>query len=54
VSAHIAWGPAGLIAGGAIAGGVLGARYGRRLPPAMLRAIIVAVGVFAILRLLID
>jgi uncharacterized membrane protein YfcA len=51
-AAHIAWLPALLIAVGSTIGGVLGARYGRRLPPAALRAVIVAVGIFAIVRLL--
>jgi uncharacterized membrane protein YfcA len=51
-AADVAWLPAGLIAGGSIVGGQLGARYGRRLPPAALRGVIVAVGVFAIVRLL--
>ncbi|MBV8948339.1 MAG: sulfite exporter TauE/SafE family protein [Solirubrobacterales bacterium] len=51
-SAHVAWLPALLIAVGSIIGGVLGARYGRRLRPAALRALIVAVGIFAIVRLL--
>jgi uncharacterized membrane protein YfcA len=51
-SAHISWPAALLIAVGSTIGGVLGARYGRRLPPAALRALIVAVGIFAIVRLL--
>ncbi len=51
-AAHIAWLPALLIAVGSTIGGVLGARYGRRLPPASLRAVIVVVGIFAIIRLL--
>ncbi|HWF53482.1 MAG TPA: sulfite exporter TauE/SafE family protein [Solirubrobacteraceae bacterium] len=51
-AAHVAWAPAGLIAGGSIIGGVLGSRYGRRLPPPALRAIIVIVGVVAIVHLL--
>jgi uncharacterized membrane protein YfcA len=50
-AAHVAWGAAGLIAIGSVAGGVLGARYGRRLPPVALRAVIVAVGIVAIVRL---
>ena len=49
--AHIAWGAAVLIAVGAVCGGVLGARVGRRLPPAVLRGVIVVVGVSAILQL---
>ena len=51
-AAHVAWAAAGLIAAGSILGGVLGARHGRRLPPAALRALIVVVGVVAIVRLL--
>jgi uncharacterized protein len=49
--AHVAWAAAGLIAGGSLLGGIIGARHGRRLPPAALRVVIVIVGVFAILRL---
>ncbi|MGI8429577.1 MAG: sulfite exporter TauE/SafE family protein [Solirubrobacteraceae bacterium] len=49
--AHVAWLPALLIAGGSILGGIFGARQGRRLPPAALRALIVLVGVVAIVRL---
>jgi hypothetical protein len=52
IAAHIAWDVAGLIAGGSIIGGVLGARYGRRLSPNALRALIVVVGIVAIVRLL--
>jgi uncharacterized protein len=50
-SAHVAWLAALLIAVGSTIGGVLGARYGRRLPPAALRAVIVVVGITAIVRL---
>jgi uncharacterized membrane protein YfcA len=51
-AAHVAWGAAGLIAAGSIVGGIIGARGGRRLPASALRALIVAVGIFAIVRLL--
>jgi uncharacterized membrane protein YfcA len=51
-AAHVAWAPVGLIAGGSIVGAVIGARWGRRLSPAALRVVIVAVGVIAIVRLL--
>ena len=51
IAAHVAWDVAGLIAGGSIIGGVLGARFGRRLPPTALRALIIAVGIVAIVRL---
>lgn len=48
---HIAWLAALAIAIGAITGGQLGAKVGRRLPPIALRALIVVVGVVAIIRL---
>jgi uncharacterized protein len=51
IAAHVAWAPAGLIAAGSVLGGVLGSRYGRRLPPAALRGLIVVVGIIAIIRL---
>jgi uncharacterized protein len=51
-AAHVAWGAAGLIAGGSLIGGVVGARYGRRLSPGVLRAVVVVVGITAIVRLL--
>lgn len=49
--AHVAWGPAALIAGGSIVGGQVGAHVGRRLPVIALRAVIVGVGIVAILQL---
>jgi uncharacterized membrane protein YfcA len=52
VAAHVAWGAAGLIAAGSIVGGLVGARWGRRLPAPALRLAIVGVGIFAIVRLL--
>ena len=52
VIADIAWGAALLIAAGSLVGGALGSRYGRRLPPPVLRAVIVVVGVTAIAELL--
>ena len=51
-AAHVAWGAAGLIAGGSLVGGVIGARVGRKLPPPALRAVVVVVGISAIVRLL--
>jgi uncharacterized protein len=53
-AAHVAWAPAGIIAVASILGAQLGAHYGRRLPPRALRAVIVLVGIFAIVRLLVD
>jgi uncharacterized membrane protein YfcA len=51
-AAHVAWLPALLIALGSTLGGTLGARHGRRLPAPVLRAVIVIVGVGAIIHLL--
>ncbi|MGN6751215.1 MAG: sulfite exporter TauE/SafE family protein [Intrasporangium sp.] len=48
---HIDWLVAALIAGGSFVGGIIGARVGRRIPPNLLRAIIVVIGVVAIVKL---
>ena len=50
--AHVAWRPALLLAAGSIIGGQIGAKVGRRMPGAVLRGIIVAVGVVAVVRLI--
>jgi uncharacterized protein len=52
-AANVDWAVAGLIAIGSTLGAVLGARYGRRLSPTALRALIVVVGTVAIVRLTI-
>ncbi|HMZ15552.1 MAG TPA: sulfite exporter TauE/SafE family protein [Mycobacterium sp.] len=49
---RISWPAAGLIAAGSLVGGWLGARYGRRLSPNALRAVIVVVGLIGLYRLL--
>jgi uncharacterized protein len=49
--ATVAWLPALLLAIGSTAGGQVGARVGRRLSPAVLRGVIVIVGVAAIVQL---
>jgi uncharacterized protein len=49
--AHVAWGPAALIAAGSVVGAQVAARYGRRMSPQALRAVIVAVGIAAIVQL---
>jgi uncharacterized protein len=51
-AAHVAWGAAGIIAVASMIGGQIGAHYGRRLHPAVLRGVIVVVGLIAIVRLL--
>jgi len=50
--ADISWAHTGLIAAGSVLGGVLGAKVGRRLPPAVLRAVIAVVGLTALVQLL--
>jgi len=48
IASDIDWLAAGLIAVGSTIGGFLGARYGRKLPPIALRALIVCIGILAI------
>lgn len=50
--AGIDWQVVALIAAGSVAGGVLGARIGRRIPAPVFRGLVVAVGVTAIVSLL--
>jgi len=50
--ADVAWEPAGLIAVGSTIGGTLGAKVARRLAPATLRAVVVVVGLTALVLLL--
>jgi uncharacterized protein len=52
VVADVDWAAAGLIALGAAAGGIVGARVARRLPSVALRAVVVAIGLVAIVTLL--
>ncbi|MFD4368537.1 sulfite exporter TauE/SafE family protein [Rhodococcus sp. NPDC058521] len=49
---RINWAAAGLIAIGSLVGGVIGARYGRRMSPPVLRGTIVVVGLIGLWRLL--
>ncbi|OBG25452.1 sulfite exporter TauE/SafE family protein [Mycobacterium sp. E3198] len=49
---RISWPVAGLIAAGSLIGGLVGARYGRRLSPTALRSTIVVVGLIGLYRLL--
>jgi uncharacterized membrane protein YfcA len=46
--AEVDWLIAGLIAVGSVVGGQIGATVGRRLPPLVLRLVIVTVGVVAV------
>ena len=49
---RISWAAAGLIAVGSLIGGVVGAKYGRRLSPTVLRGAIVVIGLIGLWRLL--
>jgi uncharacterized protein len=51
-AADVNWGVAALIAGGSLIGAQIGARYGRRLHPTVLRGLVAVVGVAAIVKLL--
>jgi uncharacterized protein len=53
VFAHVAWLPAALLAAGAIIGGQVGARIGRRLPPTVLRVLILVVGLGVAVKLFV-
>lgn len=52
--AHVAWLPAALLAASSLVGGQVGAATGRRLPPNVLRGVIVVVGLAAVVKLLIS
>jgi uncharacterized membrane protein YfcA len=52
LTSHIDWTAAALVAAGAIVGGLLGARIGRRMSPSVLRATIVVIGIAALVKLL--
>jgi uncharacterized membrane protein YfcA len=48
---HIDWLVVLLIAVGAFVGGIIGARVGRRIPPNALRALIITIGLVAVVKL---
>jgi uncharacterized membrane protein YfcA len=52
ILAHVVWLVALLIAAGSTVGGVIGARYGRRLPQSALRIFVVLIGVVSAVKLL--
>ena len=54
VVADIDWAVVGLIAAGSVAGGQVGSGVGRRLPPPVLRGIIVVVGLTALVAFLVP
>jgi uncharacterized protein len=52
IFAHVAWLAVLLVAAGSSAGGLIGARVGRRLPAVALRVIVVIIGVIAAVKLI--
>jgi uncharacterized protein len=52
VIAHVVWTAAALVAAGSVLGGQVGALVGRRLSPVVLRAVIVVIGIVAMVSLL--
>jgi uncharacterized membrane protein YfcA len=53
-AADVAWVPVLLLAAGSMVGGQIGARVGRSLPAPVLRGVVVAIGLLAIVKLLTD
>jgi uncharacterized membrane protein YfcA len=53
IFAHVAWLAVLLIAVGSTIGGLVGARYGRRLPPVALRVFVVLIGIVSVIKLLV-
>ena len=53
IAAHVDWTVALVLAAGSTLGGLLGSRVGRRLPPEALRLLIVAIGIVAIVKLVV-
>src|SRR5579875_2829420 len=48
LATHVAWALVVLIAAGSTIGGLIGARIGRKLPPMALRALVVVIGLIAV------
>lgn len=54
VFADVDWRAVALVAAGAVVGGALGAKVGRRVPPAVLRGAVVVLGIGVAIRLLLT
>jgi len=54
IVAEVDWRIVGLLAAGSVVGGQIGATVGRRLPPAVLRAVIVVVGTLALVNFVLG
>lgn len=53
IFADVAWEAVAAVAAGAVVGGWLGAKVGRRIPPIVLRVLVVAIGLVVAVRLLL-
>lgn len=53
-SAHVAWLAAGVMAGGALVGGYVGAHVARRIPTAVFRVVVVGLGLATAIELLVH
>ena len=54
VFAHVAWEVVALIAVGSIIGGLLGSKIGRRIPPTLLRVLVIILGIGVSIRLILT
>ena len=54
VVAHVAWGAAALIAVGSVGGSLVAARYGRRIPPEILRRVVIVYGTVVAIILIVT
>ena len=54
IFADVDWAVVALIASGAIVGGTLGAKVGRRIPPVVLRTLVVILGVAVAIKLIVT
>ena len=50
----MAWNAVALVAIGAVAGGAIGATVGRRVPPQLLRTLVIVLGVAVAVRLILT
>ncbi len=54
IFADVAWEAVALVAVGAVIGGVVGSRVGRKIPPTALRAAVIVLGVFVAIRFFVT
>ena len=54
IVADVAWGAAALIAVGSVGGSLVAARYGRRIPPEILRRVVIVYGTIVAIVLIVT